>query len=291
MKQAKKETREYKIGNLKLENPFFLAPMLEPNDIAFRTLCKKAGAGLTYTGMINPLSQQKIVLDDKPAIQIFCTKEEGVKEFMKKYDPYVSLWDFNLGCPSKLAKKLGFGSFMHNELEQIENILKIMRENTKKPLTIKIRKSKQTEKIIKIAKKYCDAICIHPRTSEQGYSGIPDIEFALKIKKKLKIPVIYSGNVNEKNAKDLLNKFDFVMIGREAMGNPQVFSKLTNRIGVKEPWCFKDYLTLAEKYHLYFRQIKMQAMCFTKSMYDAKEKRNAISKAKTLQEIKKIFNV
>ena len=42
------------------------------------------------------------------------------------------------------------------------------------------------KRFIKIAKKYCDAICIHPRTSEQGYSGIPDIEFAYKIKKKLK---------------------------------------------------------------------------------------------------------
>ena len=50
---------EYKIGNLVLKNRIFLAPMLEPNDIAFRMLCKKAGAGLTFTGMIHPLSQKK----------------------------------------------------------------------------------------------------------------------------------------------------------------------------------------------------------------------------------------
>jgi len=38
-----------KIGNLKLKSRILLAPMLEPNDIAFRLLCKKAGCGLTYT--------------------------------------------------------------------------------------------------------------------------------------------------------------------------------------------------------------------------------------------------
>jgi len=32
-----------KIGKLKLKSWFLLAPMLEPNDIAFRLLCKKAG--------------------------------------------------------------------------------------------------------------------------------------------------------------------------------------------------------------------------------------------------------
>ena len=59
------------IGNLKLKNRFFLAPMLEPNDIAFRMLCKKAGCGLTYTGMVSPLSQKKIIIEDKPAMQLF----------------------------------------------------------------------------------------------------------------------------------------------------------------------------------------------------------------------------
>ena len=51
-----------KIGNLNLKNKIFLAPMEEINDVAFRLLCKKAGCGLTYTGMINPLSKQKFIL-------------------------------------------------------------------------------------------------------------------------------------------------------------------------------------------------------------------------------------
>jgi len=278
-----------KIRNLELKNPYFLAPMAEINDIAFRMLCKKAGAGLTYTGMINPLTQKSLVLDDSPALQLFSTSEKGIKEFIKKYNTQVSLLDFNLGCPAKTARKLGFGVFMHHELDKIKDILKIIRESTDKPLTIKLRKSKYTLKILRIAEKYCDAITIHPRTQQQGYSGKPDLEFAEKIKSKTKLPVIYSGNVDENNAKKLLEKFDFIMIGRAATGNPNIFAKLTGK-KLEKKIDFFDYLELAEKYSLPFKQIKLQAMNFTKGQLGATEMRRKLIKVKTIMDIKEVYN-
>ena len=114
-----KAQKEYKIGNLKLKNPFLLAPMHEINDIAFRSLCKKAGAGLVYTGLLSPLSKENLKnkLKDKPAIQIFANNKKGIKQFIKKYDKQVSLWDFNLGCPSNRAEKSGIGAFNSNTKE------------------------------------------------------------------------------------------------------------------------------------------------------------------------------
>ncbi len=281
--------QQFKIGSLKLKNPFLLAPMLEPNDIAFRLLCKKAGASLTYTGMINPLSKQKLVLDDKPALQLFCNSTENLAEFIKKYDKKVSLWDFNLGCPSKLAKKFCHGAYL-NDLDAIKQILITIRISTKKPVTIKLRKSPNALKILTIAEKYCDAIAIHPRTNAQGYSGTPDLEFAKLVKSKIgtKLPIIYSGNVNEKNAHELLKTFDFVMLGREAIGNPNIFAKLTNK---KIRVNFKDYIKLAIKYKLPFRQIKYQAMSFTKGMKKAKVVRREIVHAKTIEDIKEIYKL
>jgi len=255
--------------------------MEEVNDIAFRILCKNSGAGLTFTGMIHPQTQQKIDLDDSPILQLFTTNTKGIKEFMKKYDNKVSGWDFNLGCPAKTAKKHGFGFFLSNDLEIIEEILKTMRANTKKPLTVKIRKSKNASKILKIAEKYCDAIIVHPRTQSQGYGGIPDLNFASNIKKKSLIPVIYSGNVDKENAKEYLKEFDYVMIGRKAIGNPSIFGgkKIT----------FQEYLNLARKYELPFRQIKFQAMSFTKGMENAAELRLNISKVKGIKELKELM--
>ena len=275
----------FPLEKLKLRNRIFLAPMEDINDIAFRLICKKAGCGLTFTGMISPLTKKKIPLTDRPALQLFCTSTKGIKEFMRKYDKSVALWDLNLGCPAKSAKKHGFGSFM-KDLVMIEAIIKEMRENTKKPLTVKIRKSDTSFAVLKIAEKYCDAICIHPRTQAQGYSGEPDLKFAEEIKSKTKLPVIYSGNVNEKNCRELLKKFDYVMIGRQAIGRPEIFANLTD---TKFKKSFKEYLILAKKYNLYFRNIKSQAMNFTKGVRDSAKLRNKLSTVKNLKELKKLI--
>ena len=70
---------EIKLGNIKLNSRIFLAPMHQVNDIAFRVLCKKAGAGLTYTGLLNPLSKEPFSLNDKPALQFACNSTKGIK--------------------------------------------------------------------------------------------------------------------------------------------------------------------------------------------------------------------
>jgi len=274
-----------RIRNLKVKNRIFLAPMEEINDPAFRIMCKKAGCGLTFTGMINPLSKKKIYLDDTPGLQIFTTNTSGIKEFIEKHDKEVSLWDFNLGCPAKNAKKHGFGSYL-KDLKIIEEILKVMRANTKKPLILKMRKSNISFDILKLAEKYCDGITIHPRTQKQGYSGEPDLNFAVEIKSKTFLPVIYSGNVNEKNYKELLKKFDYIMIGREAIGRPEIFSKITNTTFKKS---FKQYLKLANKYNLPFRQIKLQAMNFTKGIENSTKLRLEIFKVKNIEGIEKLL--
>jgi len=263
----------------------FLAPMEEVNDPAFRMICKKAGAGLTWTPLSSPLSPIPLILDDKPILQIFGTETKGIVEFMKKYDSQVSGWDFNLGCPATTAKNHGYGAYLE-DVEKVEEIVSLMRKNTKKPLSIKIRKSKLTDKFLKIAEKYCDAIGIHPRTRPQGYSGESDIEWAKEFKSKAKIPVIYSGDVDEKNVEERLSQFDYVMIGRKAIGHPEIFAKITNTPFKKD---FKDYLKLAEKYKIQWRLIKFQAMQFTRGERSSRQKRNAMARTLNLEDLKKVF--
>lgn len=274
-----------KLIPLQVKNKVFLAPMEEVNDPAFRLICKKAGAGLTWTPLTSPLSPKELILDDKPILQIFANNTKGIKEFMEKYDDKVSGWDFNLGCPATNAKKHNFGSYLKDK-KIVEEIIKLMRKNTNKPLLIKIRKSSLTNDFLKIAEKYCDAITIHPRTRSQGYSGEPDIKFAQELKQKSKIPIIYSGNVNEINYKEFLNVFDFVMIGRNAIGHPEIFSKIT-----KTPFkrSFKKYLLLAKKYKIPWRIIKFQAMQFTKGERNSKNKRLEIFKIKSLNELESLY--
>jgi tRNA-dihydrouridine synthase len=289
-----KNQKSVLLGNLKLKNRIFLAPMHQVNDIAFRMLCKKAGAGMTYTGLLNPQTREKLYFNDKPAVQFACNSPRGIKEFIKKHDKEISLYDFNLGCPSPHAKQSRTGYFMIGDLEKIEEILKTIKESTRKPITIKIRKindGKLLIQIIKIAEKYCDAVGVHPRTQAQGYSGIPDMQFARSVKNMTKLPIIYSGNINNKEeAEKMLEEFDFIMIGRVSMGNPSIFSDFTSK-KIKKRAGFHDWLKLSKKIslELYFSQIKFQAINFTRDFEGAGKTRDMLSKAKSEGEIKKIL--
>ena len=277
-----------KIKKIPCKSRIFLAPMEEINDPAFRIICKKAGAGLTWTPLTSALSPKKIILKDKPVLQLFGNSIKGIEEFMKKNNSKVAFWDFNLGCPASTAKKHGFGAYLTN-LKTVEKILKLMRKSTKKPLTIKIRKSPLADKFLEFAEKYCDAIAIHPRTRAQGYSGEPDMDWAKEFASKSKIPVIYSGNVNEKNYGRLLKTFDYVMVGRESIGHPEIFSKIQNKRNPDKIRNFKKYLKLAKKFDLPFRQIKFQAMQFTKGNRDSKKLRNQIVYTKDFKELENLI--
>ena len=156
---------------------------------------------------------------------------------------------------------------------------------TKKPVTIKLRKSGKAIEIAKMAEKYVDAIGIHARTASQGYSGDVDYDFALRLKKAVSVPVIYSGNVNEKNVKKILKDFDFVFVGREAIGDPGIFARLN---GKKSKIGFRGYLKLAKKYKLFFRQIKYQAMNFTKGVVGAKKLRLGLIGAKSIGDVERV---
>jgi len=277
----------FKIGELRLKNPFFLAPMHQINDIAFRTLCERSGCGLAYTWLLHPLSKEILHLEDVPAVQIATPSEKGVREFILKHEKDAKLFDLNLGCPACRAKDQDYGAYLQKHPAKIEKILKAMRSSTDIPITVKVRKSPELPKLMKLFNKHCDAIAIHPRTAEQGYSGIPDIAFAEKMKKSCDLPMIYSGDVDEKNFPGFLEKFEFVMIGRRAMGNPAIFSKMTGQ--KLKALNFKDYLNLAQKYKLEFSQIKFQAMQFTKGLDNAGKMRAQISKARSMNEIKESF--
>jgi len=109
------------------------------------------------------------------------------------------------------------------------------------------------------------------------------VNFALNIKKSTKLPVIYSGNVNEENYKDFLKDFDYVMIGRAAIGHPEIFAEITGKKRFKRS--YKSYLKLARKYDLPFRQMKFQAMQFTKGLRDSKEMRRDIFKYKDQKDL------
>ncbi len=241
-----KYIHEIKIGNVNLKNNIFLAPMAGITDMPFRVLCKEKGAGLVYTEMVSSKGVfyknnktkniMKIYDQERPvAVQLFGSDPEILGQIANEVSEEADIIDINMGCPAPKIIKNGEGSKLLLDLEKIDKITKAVVQNSKVPVTIKIRLGWDREHIVaeevaKIAEKNgVSAITVHGRTRSEFFSGDVDYEEIRKVKESVKIPVIGNGNiVDGKSAKEMFDKTgcDAIMIGRGSNGNIWIFDEV-----------------------------------------------------------------
>lgn len=245
-----KYIKKLKIGNVELENNIILAPMAGVTDRAFRKICKEADEqytpGLICTEMG---SSRAIMYSDKKTQRLFCTDGEKrpisyqifgsdleAMAYAAKYvSEFADILDINMGCPAPKLVKNGDGSKLLCDLEKAEKIIKAVVENSKVPVTLKMRSGWDKENIVapelaKIAEKNgISAIIIHGRTRSQFYGENVDLDIIKKVKESVSIPVIGNGDiVDGKSAKHMFDytNVDGIMIGRGSFGNPWIFQNI-----------------------------------------------------------------
>ena len=117
---------------------YIVAPMVDQSELAWRVLCRRYGAELCYTPMINckvfadEMSSRKYRENvfstlpdgaDFPLIAQFCGHDPDLMlKAAKMVEDQVVAVDLNLGCPQGIAKKGFYGSFLQDEWELIEKI-------------------------------------------------------------------------------------------------------------------------------------------------------------------------
>jgi tRNA-dihydrouridine synthase B len=102
------------------------------------------------------------------------------------------------------------------------------------PVTGKIRLGWDTCRSYKLIARIVEdnggsLIALHGRTKEQSYTGLADWDAVAEVKSLVKIPVIGSGDIRMVADIDRMMKHsgcDAVMIGRGAVVNPWIFSRL-----------------------------------------------------------------
>lgn len=237
-----------------------IAPMAGITDKAFRQLCLKWGADISWSEMVsseglirNPLKNNRSLLlaekfGDNPArnathsvaggeknywVQIFGTSPKNMSKaaniIEKEIKPHGI--DINLGCPVKKAQKAGYGACQISEITKVIEIIKEIKKNINIPLSLKTRLGLEKPREIlswapKLEQAGIDQLVVHARTLKGMFKEDPDWKVVKELNDKLKITVIYNGGI--KHPEDAIfyakkTGCRTLMIGQAAIGRPWIF--------------------------------------------------------------------
>jgi tRNA-dihydrouridine synthase B len=143
--------------------------------------------------------------------------------------------DLNLGCPAKRVVGCNGGSGLLRDLPKIGEIFRAIRKAVTIPFTVKFRMGWNDAQIVCVElarmaeSEGLNAVALHARTREQGYSGQARWEWIAAVKQAIGIPVTGNGDVRTpEDAAAMVEKTgcDAVMIGRAAPANPWIFRQI-----------------------------------------------------------------
>lgn len=309
------------IGNVTLKNNIFLAPMAGVTDLAFRIICDRFGAGLSYTEMVSAkalsFSDKKTSLlmhtENLPtAVQLFGSDAAIMAAGVPEAERNGLFTDINMGCPAPKIAGNGEGSALMRDLEKAEQIIGSVCDAATKPVTVKMRSGWDAEHLnaVELARiaESCGAaaVTVHGRTREQYYSGQADRNIIRKVAQSVSIPVIANGDIfTAEDAQSMLLETGAaaVMIGRGSQGNPWIFTQIeeylkTGRVStVPSP---KEKINMAMEHitllcslkgeYIGIREARKHASWYIKGLSGAAQLRNKINTATSLDEMSSILS-
>ncbi|MGB7876977.1 MAG: tRNA-dihydrouridine synthase family protein [Anaerolineales bacterium] len=234
----------FHVGGIPIYGETILSPMDGVSDWPFRSLCRREGSAMSYTEFVRAedvLEGRKSVFkkltydeSERPvAFQIYGDDPDEILEAalrIRELEP--DTIDLNMGCPAKSVANRGAGVGMMRTPLKIARTLRKLTAALDIPVTGKMRLGWTDCQTYKLVARIVEGeggalIALHGRTKEQGYGGTADWDAIAKIKAAVKIPVIGNGDV--RTVADIKRMQDYtgceaVMIGREAMANPWIFS-------------------------------------------------------------------
>ena len=234
------------VRNVPIYGDAILSPMDGYSDWPFRSVCRSLGSAMSYTEFVKV---EKILSRSKQPYKKFHYEEAErpvtfqiygddpdliVEAALRVQDWGPDIIDLNMGCPAKSVADRGAGVGMMRTPLKIARTFRKLTAALKIPVTGKIRIGWENYRSYKLIARIVEEnggslIALHGRTKEQSYSGDANWDAIAEVRSAVKIPVIGSGDVKTVSDIDRMKSYtgcDGVMIGRAAIANPWIFSRL-----------------------------------------------------------------
>lgn len=239
-----KEKPSFQIRDIQFYGKMALAPMAGISDSPHRSLAREFGSAWSYTEFT--AAEEIVSCREEHLKKIFSFQEKERPIFFQIFGNSVEMItkaalrlerlkpdviDINMGCSTRKVTHRGAGAGLLKNLKLAGKIIESLRKNCTVPITAKIRigydsyNYRETIQVLQDAG--IEAISVHGRTKDMGYSGFANWEAIADIKSRAKVPIFGNGDIL--THEDAIYKIkttgvDAVLIGRGAIGNPWIFS-------------------------------------------------------------------
>ncbi|GBL27332.1 probable tRNA-dihydrouridine synthase 1 [Verrucomicrobiota bacterium] len=223
--------------------------MARHTDVAFRQLCKEQGADVMVSEFVqsealirgNAKAWEMVDFTEtqRPmGVQIFgatpASMAQAARQVCDRVRP--DFLDLNFGCPAHKVIEQNAGSGLLRCPALLYDLVKAVKDAIPDvPLTAKMRLGWDYESVVavevavRLEQLGVEAIAVHGRTKEQGYSGEAHWGYIAQVAAAVSIPVTGNGDVKDgvsaKRRRDE-SGVSGLMIGRAALSNPWIFNEI-----------------------------------------------------------------
>lgn len=302
----------------KLKTPILaMAPLAGLTDSPFRILVKKYGADVLYSEMAsatalfyNPketLELLQFTKTERPyVVQLFGSDPEhfavAAKIITQKVKP--DGIDINFGCPVKKVTKQGAGSALMADLERSRAVIEAVLQNTKLPVSIKVRtqsgKVKLKDFLQNISDLKISALMIHGRTLKQGFNGAIDLKAIKEARQYFFGVILANGGINNRAEMERVlaeTGADGVGIGRGALGHPWIFKELKNpKFKLSQEQIFQlawrhSKLMFKQKGQAGILEMRKHLCWYVSGLSGARKLREKMVRVESLEDIRKVLSL
>lgn len=256
------------LGDLKIRNRVFLAPMSGVTDLPFRRLAWAAGAGLVTSEMVaseelcKGRDESLLRLEGQGlgvhVVQLAGREPRWMAEAARLAESAgADIIDINMGCPAKKVIGGYSGAALMRDVPIALAMIEAVVDAVTIPVTLKMRLG-WDENLMnaphlahEAQKRGIRMITIHGRTRMQFYNGRANWDAIRQVRDVIDVPLVANGDVTSRqDAQELLQRSgaDCIMVGRASYGQPWLCGVIA---GEAAPVDIPAYI--ADHYHAMLR--------------------------------------